>query len=730
MAHAKRFPGLAIMTLLFFGMVEGLWGLCPEDYNRPDPLMDYVPQEIGIYDTMYWELNEHDCRDCHGNSTADRHHYTPIVLRDDLCTVCHPTCTPGSPDCPDGILIIRDCLTSGCHSWSDVGPKDEKGTFDPANLYNGWHHATDMAASENCVACHNPNLVEEITPFRDLETYPQTVVTPTPFSCENCHWEQAHSATGDPDSPGHPSTYVHYDELGNFIGFHEYSRPIYGNYDSHHMAGKGSVASECYKCHPQDPNNPSWDPSNPELIRYCEICHSVRTLHTIGPHVQDHNGWEAVGFHVAGHPGESSWDNYAPAVYRAWTPTGPPYAPETTPGFTADQQCWGCHGSGIPDPPPTPSCKPAIDTSIYGIQPNHGCCGVLVTLRGECFGAEHMIGYRVQIAEKTCCGAPLEWLDVPAIHAWTSTLIEFEIPCYFIEPGNYWVRVKTPYGRSNKRVFSVEDCPSLLTIDPVLGPCGTWIKFFGEEGDFGTAQEEMFDSYNGVRRIVDFVASSGTYTAMRYRNWNDDSKERSFEVRFYNFFEDGKDTCGEPTQLRNFVQDDGTAVPSGRCSGHVCPDEPTIKKCDCLALGLYSVYVKAIYFGDEDGNGTLNCGDTIFQVAKSNPACFELTNDPIIYKINPRQIERGKRLRIYGMNFGPTQEFGDEVRIGLKKQAKSLDLDQGRAIECVRLWSNTLIKVRMCRLPKKWEGTYKYLWVEKDGMKSNFQRVEILEPLL
>ena len=352
----------------------------------------------------------------------------------------------------------------------------------------------------------------------------------------------------------------------------------------------------------------------------------------------------------------------------------------------------------------------------------------MVTLRGECFGQEHLAGYRVQVKEKTCCGGGV-WINVPAIHSWTDTLIEFEIPCYFIETGNYLVRVKTPGGNSNERVFTLEECPSLLTTDPVLGACGTWIKFFGKNGDFGVAQEEMFDGYNGVRRVVDFVASSGTYTALKYRNWNEDSMERSIEVRFYKFFKDGIDTCGEPIDGRNFVQDDGTSVPSGPCAGHVCPDEPAISKCFCLALGTYSAYIKAIYFGDEDGSGGLSCGDTIFQVAKSNPVYFELTNDPIIYKLNPKEIELDKRLKIYGLNFGPTQEFGDEVRIGSKKQAASPELDLGRAVECVRMWSTTLIKVKMCEFPKRWEGKTKYVWVEKNGKKSNYKWLKILAPL-
>lgn len=71
---------------------------------------------IGVHGPECWGLEESDCRSCHGNNLANRHHLTPIVLRDRLCTVCHPTCTIGTADCPNGIRLIRDCLASGCHT--------------------------------------------------------------------------------------------------------------------------------------------------------------------------------------------------------------------------------------------------------------------------------------------------------------------------------------------------------------------------------------------------------------------------------------------------------------------------------------------------------------------------------------------------------------------------------------------------------------------------------------
>ena len=132
--------------------------------------MDYAPQEIGIYDSRYDHLGEMDCRGCHGASLADRHHYSETVLIYNQCTPCHEII----PD-PPGVVVIRDCTTSGCHSWDDV-------------LVNGWHHNTNLSASENCVACHDRNLVAEITPFTSFVEYEPSVVTPTPFSYPSIRW--------------------------------------------------------------------------------------------------------------------------------------------------------------------------------------------------------------------------------------------------------------------------------------------------------------------------------------------------------------------------------------------------------------------------------------------------------------------------------------------------------------------------------------------------------------
>ncbi|MBN1843103.1 MAG: hypothetical protein JW883_12600 [Deltaproteobacteria bacterium] len=655
-------------------------------HNRPKPLMDYVPQEIGVYDTMYWELDESDCRGCHGNSLADRHHLTQLVLEDGLCTPCHEV-TPEPPY----VAVTRDCMTSGCHSWDDL-------------QINGWHHNTDLSDSGNCVACHDPNLVDARSP-ENASAYPPSIITPTPFSCENCHWLQDRVPGTGPDDSGHPSTYEHYGSSG---GFSEYSNPIYGNFETHHMGFQGNVYAGCYQCHSQDPGYPYWDPYDLELIRYCEACHSADSLHSIGPHVRDTDGWEAAGFHVPSTNTQTR--DVDPVVYRTRDATSP-YAPEATPGFTENQMCAGCHGDRLPDSnPQIPQSKPALQD----MSPIAGICDTIVTMSGAYFGPERTSERSVKI--RPVSGG--EWVDVP-IYSWTENRIEWKLRCWTFPPGNYYVAVMTEAGNSSPfKVFSLRDYPTLLSVSPASGPCREILTLSGS-GGFENRRELMAsDGYTGLTHVVDFVASCGTYTATKYsgpRQWAD----TQFQVMFGDVYEDRKDAN---TGQRNFIQD---------------LDEPLIRRCEDLCLGVYSVYVKSICFGDEDSSGDFSAGDTVCQVVSSDPVYFELTSKSVLYKLSPESIERSyycgthlvnNILTIYGQNFGPSQQAGDVVRIGTSGQYAVDPLTKGIILPRVR-WDSMNLKVGVDK-PHVPDGAVGrddiVVWVVKDGKATNALTIQIL----
>jgi hypothetical protein len=138
---------------------------------------------------------------------------------------------------------------------------------------------------------------------------------PTPFACQNCHWEQdVTSSHPSPDESGAP-----------------YGKAIQKDLDTHHMGYKGNVASKCWVCHScsDDWDNISWDPCDPQLIRACEKCHTKEILHAIHDFpLPNISGWEAVGFHVP--PSNEDETDLEPDTYRL---------------FTADEVCRACHSS-------------------------------------------------------------------------------------------------------------------------------------------------------------------------------------------------------------------------------------------------------------------------------------------------------------------------------------------------------------------------------------------------
>jgi hypothetical protein len=552
--------------------------------------MDYVSQEKGTYDTSSSNLVEKDCRECHGESTADRHHGNPICQVQHLCTPCHSECTTGTPKCENGITIERNCLVAGCHDTN----------------VNGGHHAIELTSADVCITCHNPNLIGELSPLIAFNTYPPQVdFLPTPFSCENCHWGQAITAKhylndgySDPDNPGHPSTYNHYDLWGNFIGFYEYPQPINDNMDTHHMG------FDCTICHQGDPNNLSCD--DPILIRYCERCHSIASLHSIDAHMLDSNGWEAV----ADPDGE-------PSLYRT---------------FEANEKCLACHGGEVPGYTGELLNRPAIDMGLEGIQPMAGSVGALVTIRGQNFTDRHTINRAVELRP---VGSFEPWKSVP-IYSWTENMIEWFLPCWTFAPGNYDVTVKTEAGRSNKRVFTVGDYPCIdFLLATSSGPYGTWIKVYG--CCLSLSNAVFTDGYHGERGLLAFTNASGTWIATKFMDCASDC----VKVRFQDLYQDNNG---------NYIQD---------------IDELFSSPADFLT-GYYEVKNKVIYFGDEDGSGNFSTDDTIFNIYESEPLTFTLTDSPIIYRLRPTECEPANIIKIVGYNFGDIQgnsiiHIGDKV---------------------------------------------------------------------
>jgi hypothetical protein len=696
----KLFMGATVLSLL--AIVGVAWAYTPnKNYNRPRPLMDYVPQEIAIGDYQYSALGEDDCRFCHGTSLADRHHYSELALTGN-CTPCHEITTS-----PPYVTVTRDCQTSGCHSSADLGPLDVAGT--PPN---GWHHYTQESAVDQCIACHDPGVLDRVVDdeYVPFAMYPPSFVTPSPFDCENCHWEQPVIANtvgwqnGDPQSgnpyytggpvgdlsdAGHPSTFDHNDPYsayqmdGSTVGFwndyYEYGKKIQSNFDTHHMLFNGNVATDCERCHSVDPDDPDWNPANAELIRYCETCHDIATLHAIEPHVGTGglgnppavNGWEAVGFHLPDLSNTNTAD-VAPTTYRQ---------------FSANEQCFGCHGTDLPTwLPAAPTATPVITD----MEPQLVACDGYVTISGHDFGEVKTAQRNVQIRLTTST----VWNTVP-IMSWTSNQIEFQIPCWVYATGNYKVVVDTETGApSNVYDLIITSGATVSSISPTTGLCRETITVNGP-GDFGPARDYVkAGTHSGAVNVVQVVSSAGIYNATVYGSWS----ATSFQFRFGDLFEDTNE---------NFIRDGG---------------EPLLKQCEGLALGTYSVYVRTIFYEDNDISNTYTTGDTINQVTVSDPQYFTIEDGMALYLVLPGQIERshycGTTLvnsiaKIYGWGFGPSQGNG-KVFIGTGGMYTS---DTGLQLNRV-VWSNLLIKAAI-DVPAGAKGMSLYLWVDKNGQKTD-----------
>ena len=220
-----------------------------------------VNQDLGVYDTLFGDLAENECRVCHNSGVPDRHHL--LVPNENYnCTDCHPVET--QLDGTQAINLTRDCMA--CHLKTP-------------------HHETQDALDKHCSNCHG-NIVDDFDDGHYIPDYPVSLVTPdTRYKvinettdkkwggCQACH---------EPDDTMTPQ--------------------IYSTKDTHHTLGSVSGFdpannTKCMTCHSSHHAE-----YGPLFIRYCERCHGVRSLHNIQYDYTNTSG--TLGY---GHIGED-WD--------------------------------------------------------------------------------------------------------------------------------------------------------------------------------------------------------------------------------------------------------------------------------------------------------------------------------------------------------------------------------------------------------------------------------------
>ncbi len=192
-------------------------------------------QDLGLFDAVFNDFDEQDCRACHGASVSDLHHN--LVNSEKLdCLTCHRVEVVNKSY---QIIVTTNCLE--CH-------EQQPGA---ASV----HHLTGTAQLGDCVACHGA-LVQNLDDGHYIPTYSATMVTPRPSagtgaegrgSCRFCHDWGNDAATG---------------EL------------VFSNMQTHHETGFGGQSDKCAWCH-------NTQAAQTLAIRACEQCHAPLSIHNI-----------------------------------------------------------------------------------------------------------------------------------------------------------------------------------------------------------------------------------------------------------------------------------------------------------------------------------------------------------------------------------------------------------------------------------------------------------------
>ena len=626
----------------------------PLAFIRPsNPIMDYVPQNFGIYDTYYDNFKEPECRYCHGASTSERHHST-IYASSGSCMFCHYNGAFENP--------INDCKV--CHV--DGGPVGSFGLP---------HHKSYLAGSGQCNACHL--YVVELNSV-EPPLYSPTNMTPTPYSCENCHWpsgrkpDQAATYEGGtigkakflsdwenwfgwpkptywPDSLAHPKPI----EANGLFSTGTLQGKPYKPLNGTHHAISGLVYQRCYFCHASGYGQPcSWDSNNPYLIRYCENCHSVASIHAIPDHVATNNIYTVGGM--------------------------------MNQIVTTNQKCVACHNETLPDLPPQPPEIPAIAS----IEPNFGSSGISVNIvpetetcftqdpvDGLCSFGQEMIGDSVQMRQ---AGSGNRWIDVP-INSWSEHLIQASVPDGAFPPGRAYLRVyKQGVGATPLKAFTLRKDPVISFLTPDAGSWGETISISGE--GFGIKQEKIYAAGYGYSTYVELYSSGNRYRVTQYNIkagsyllWNDtgvsinivdlvdvDTGNRVSVPNLYL-------GCWDLRVITDYFKDDGDGVYSE--NGHL----------DLQNSG-----------NPLDMPNASGSGDELLSRAVSNSVCFTVL-DPLTFigEISPNPVVSLNTVTVSGANFGFAKGTSI-IRLWNKSHTLSKIVKNAQIFS----WSDTEIKFR------------------------------------
>jgi hypothetical protein len=587
---------------------------------------------------------------------------------------------------------------------------------------------------------------------------------PRPWTCENCHWHNpAGAANGLPDDiqANGPVTWCSLGGVNPALPMLQRYLPADG---THHEVDEKVYTGKCFNCHSSSPEHEpdhtcEGDPSGMHLylIRYCENCHSMDTLHGISEHV------------TAGH------------------------------GMTANEKCVACHGSYPVGEWEVPSAAPTLNADAVWPGKN-GSSDIIIKVQGDNFG-ERSDGDWIRIGTGVA-----GWWDMP-IYSWSNTQIEAKVPPSYPYgsglPGgaSYNIKVhKEPIpavgyagGTTTVTSFTVNKHPEVLSVSPIYGAYDTDLTInsignsFGTSlctipigsGDSGTGDKEtpvgndkLYDSSKGWTsgQWVDYyvtvedetnaagevnprkIISNGPKRLQIDGEWKNPGTSKKYIILggknkyvwghcYYVKYESGADDyrmgCYNSMSPSTILTDLKYLYDINEDRA-VDPSE--------YYLGDWNIYVVSEYFIDDGDRwhynaascagipgslpdptkppGFIDKGDKVIEPTNQNlqnwyyretsdpPFPFTIVDTPVLKCIRPCNGPAGTLINITGQNFGISQ--GAKV---LRFGAKAFYEGSPR----IKLWSNTRIKFKVPNMATKGKN-YKVWIIDDSGSPSNKKR--------
>ncbi len=351
-----------------FGLTAAMLALALTFATVPNASADVPPppvnQTLGIFDATIDftqpNINREFCQVCHEGSQVERHH--ALVTPEFGCFECHVV--------HDGSFAnFRECTT--CHETSP-------------------HHTTADAQARHCSACHG-SFVADYDDGHYIPRYNPTAFTPLTGGVELAEGRFA----------------------GGCMACHmaDVDQGIANNNETHH--GTGLI--ECTWCH-------NFELSDNRMIRKCEDCHDVKSLHNIQAD-SNNDGMITPGTEMGGygHVG-------------------------------ANADCYGCHiktflafQSATVAEPTIPSIT-SLSTSVLAAGQSTN-----LTIMGESFVNTSLGQTFTPVVEVTNGDEVILLYPLPSF---TSQKLTTPLPAT-LEPGNYDLRVKKDEVVSNKVTLTV-----------------------------------------------------------------------------------------------------------------------------------------------------------------------------------------------------------------------------------------------------------------------------------